>query len=808
MPAPTTATEFLELLRKSNLVEASRLEESVTKLQSAGLPEKPSQMAEVCFHEGLVTQFQAEQLLQGKWRRFSLGKYQVLEKLGSGGMGQVYLCEHKLMRRRVAVKVLPTSKASDPASLDRFYREARAVAALDHPNIVRAYDIDHDDKLHFLVMEHVDGASLQEIIKKCGPLDHTRACHYIRQSALGLQHAHEKAGLVHRDVKPGNILVDRNGIVKVLDMGLARFFHDEDDDITKKYDESVLGTADYLAPEQALDSHAADIRADIYSLGGTFYFCLTGQPPFGEGSVAQKLIWHQTRQPKSITAFRSDVPEGVLQIVEAMMAKDRDERYLTPQEVVEALTAWTQSPIAPPPQQEMPVLSPALRAMPSFSDIRLDGSSPSSPQPGGQTAWEIAIPAPSSKATKPSMRPPTPSPRHDSDPKKAPTPPTSPPPSSGALASPVPSPGSKAQSDSATQPVPASAPTSPAPVQEKEPIQEVPTVPQVSPIEQEVAPVPEVPAEALVSQTELEEEDSGAFAEISSFSDVDTEDPSSWEHTPSSGRKSPKPARSRTKSPNKSDVSGQKKSAWIWIAIAGVLLAGGGIAAALLLTGDNPDGKGGGPNNLPPQVAAKTLDVGEGRKYVSLQHAFRDVNPGDRIVVHSPIQERVSITERHRKTLANVTIEAVEGSVIDWVPPKDNTSNLPLLKIQDVGGIQIRGFRFDGQKGQISDLIRLTYSCPGVLLEKLEFKGYKRSAVHFVNCEGTEARPIVLQKSAVVDKPIKIPPLLLEALESVSEHPRVNHVVVRDCDFGNLPPTEKPPGGKVRGDNVKISARL
>src|SRR5262249_30050525 len=154
---------------------------------------------------------------------------------------------------------------------------------------------------------------------------------------LGLQHAHATAGLVHRDIKPGNILVDRNGIVKVLDMGLARFFNDEEDNITKKYDESVLGTADYLAPEQAVESHEADIRADIYGLGATFYFCLTGRTPFQEGTVAQKLIWHQTRQPKSVRALRSDVDESLAAVIEKMMAKRREDRYQTPLAVAEAL---------------------------------------------------------------------------------------------------------------------------------------------------------------------------------------------------------------------------------------------------------------------------------------------------------------------------------------------------------------------------------------------------------------------------------------------------------------------------------------
>src|SRR5205809_1784785 len=211
MPAPTSVEELIDLAKKSGVVDDKRLEAAVAKLRAAGTPPKePGKLAGILVRDGILTHFQAEQFLQGRWRRFTIGKYKVMERLGQGGMGSVYLCEHKFMRRRAAVKVLPAAKAEDPSSLERFYREARAVAALDHPNIVRAYDIDQDEKLHFLVMEYVDGINLQDLVKKFGPLNVTRACHYIYGAAVGLQHAHE-IGLVHRDIKPGNILIDRAG---------------------------------------------------------------------------------------------------------------------------------------------------------------------------------------------------------------------------------------------------------------------------------------------------------------------------------------------------------------------------------------------------------------------------------------------------------------------------------------------------------------------------------------------------------------------------------------------------------------------
>jgi serine/threonine protein kinase len=389
MASPASSAEFLDLVRKSGVLDEKRLAAHVDKLRAAGtLPDEPGKLAGVLVRDGLLTHFQAEQFMLGKWRRFTIGKYKVLERLGSGGMGSVYLCEHKLMRRRVAVKVLPTAKASDPSALERFYREARAVAALDHPNIVHAYDIDQDENLHFLVMEYVDGASLQEMVKRAGPLDPVRAAHYIRQAALGLDHAHA-AGLVHRDIKPGNVLVDRGGTVKVLDMGLARFFNDEEDILTKKYDENVLGTADYLAPEQALDSHSVDIRADIYSLGATFYFCLTGRTPFNEGTVAQKLIWHQTRQPKPIRTLRAEVPEGLVAVIDKMMAKDPSQRYQLPLEVVETLAAWTQTPIPPPPEAEMPRLSLAATGVPPGDATQVTAVSPAAPSPTPRKNWQV-----------------------------------------------------------------------------------------------------------------------------------------------------------------------------------------------------------------------------------------------------------------------------------------------------------------------------------------------------------------------------------------------------------------------------------
>ncbi len=367
MPAPATVPEFLELVRKSGLAPETKLDELLGRHRATGTPQTVDQTAAHLVRDGQLTFFQAKQLKLGRYKRFTIGsKYRLLELIGAGGMGAVYLCEHTLMKRLVALKVLPVEKLDDHSNLERFYREARAVAALDHPNIVRAYDIDQYDKLHFLVMEYVDGHSLQEVIARYVQekkrFDPVRAAHYVAQAAVGMQHAHE-LGMVHRDIKPGNLLLDRTGVIKVLDMGLARFFNKQQDSVTEKYDDKcVLGTADYLAPEQAR-TNVVDVRADIYSLGGTLYFMLTGHTPFPDGTIAAKLVAHQTREPRPVDEARSDVPPGILAVLRKMMAKEAADRYQEPMEVAEALAEWANHPVPAPPEREMPALCPLVQAL-------------------------------------------------------------------------------------------------------------------------------------------------------------------------------------------------------------------------------------------------------------------------------------------------------------------------------------------------------------------------------------------------------------------------------------------------------------
>ncbi|HWG47854.1 MAG TPA: protein kinase [Gemmataceae bacterium] len=281
-------------------------------------------------------------------------RYRVLGLIGQGGMGAVYQAEHRRMERLVALKVIRPGLMRHTAAVQRFHQEARAAARLQHAHIVTAYDADQAGELHFLVMEYIEGRNLADYLAEKGSLSVTEACEYIRQAALGLQHAHER-GMVHRDIKPHNLMLQADaaaasGIVKILDFGLARLPRTPDCAPTGNVQAgtltdtgTVMGTADYIAPEQAANPRGADIRADIYALGCTLFHLLTGRPPFPAGTVAEKLARHAEAPFPSLTALRPETPPGLAVVLARMTAKAPADRYATPAEVADALT-----PFCPP----------------------------------------------------------------------------------------------------------------------------------------------------------------------------------------------------------------------------------------------------------------------------------------------------------------------------------------------------------------------------------------------------------------------------------------------------------------------------
>ncbi|MGB4709821.1 MAG: SUMF1/EgtB/PvdO family nonheme iron enzyme [Fuerstiella sp.] len=289
-------------------------------------------------------------------------RYEILGLIGKGGMGDVYQARHRKMERTVALKVINRGLIRKAEAIDRFHREVKAAAQLSHSNIVTAYDADHAGDFHFMVMEFVDGVDLSQTVKVRGALPIAEASDYVRQAAIGLQHAHER-GMVHRDIKPHNLMVTADGTVKILDFGLASLApeaseaNDSDparSDLTAAG--AIMGTPDFISPEQAKDARQVDIRSDIYSLGATFYYLLSGRVPFDDGSVMHKLKSHAQIEPESLATLRDDMPEELLAIVTRMMAKNPDERYLTPSEVANALEEFlrTWQPVADVQQELVP----------------------------------------------------------------------------------------------------------------------------------------------------------------------------------------------------------------------------------------------------------------------------------------------------------------------------------------------------------------------------------------------------------------------------------------------------------------------
>jgi serine/threonine protein kinase len=333
--------------------------------------------AQICFPEPRITPWvhDPKSLAHFHSNRPHIPGYDLVSEVGQGGMGTVYRARKPPLNRDVAIKVIRRDGTADDEALRRFRRESRAAARLNHPNVVTVFDAGVTDDAYYLVMEFVHGVDLQRLVNRSGPLPIEAACDYIRQAALGLQHAHEQ-GMVHRDIKPANMILveERNdsgcetasqtpfGRVKLLDLGLARLLRSNDEESSNSLltqEGTIVGTPDFIAPEQVENSHDVDIRADLYSLGCTFFYLLTGQVPFNGKTVLEKLDQHRWRTPRPMGRLRRGIPPEVSAVVQKLLAKNRTERYQTPRELAEELASIAERPARRQAADPQPRKTPA-----------------------------------------------------------------------------------------------------------------------------------------------------------------------------------------------------------------------------------------------------------------------------------------------------------------------------------------------------------------------------------------------------------------------------------------------------------------
>ncbi|MCE9566915.1 MAG: SUMF1/EgtB/PvdO family nonheme iron enzyme [Planctomycetes bacterium] len=347
MSAADPTAAFFANLRASGLLRQEQLQE-LWAWVSAARPDVQALAKEVS-QRGWLTAFQIKEIFKGRGRDLTLDRYSLQDLLGEGGMGRVYKAHDNRMGRDVAIKIIRKDKLTHPAAAARFKQEIEALGVMKHPNVVQVYDADLTGTTHYYVMELIDGMDLTKIVAERGPLPVAEACEYIRQAALGLQHAFEK-GLVHRDIKPSNIIVYGNGAgVKLVDLGLARLMDNEfaagaEDGHRITQEGFVIGTPDFLAPEQARNPMGVDIRADIYALGGTLYYILTGKVPYEGATPTEKLLKHCTDPPPSLLLQRMDAPQQVEQIIHWCMSKQMEQRPQIPLQLAQAL-----QPLCPVP---------------------------------------------------------------------------------------------------------------------------------------------------------------------------------------------------------------------------------------------------------------------------------------------------------------------------------------------------------------------------------------------------------------------------------------------------------------------------
>jgi eukaryotic-like serine/threonine-protein kinase len=354
MPSPAKLAAFVEAVRATDLLPAADM---AALAEAASQPDAdPEALARDLVRRGLLTAYQVRRLWKGRGPELVLNQYVLLDRLGEGGMGEVFRARHTRLDREVALKVMRKEKLAKPDAVKRFQREIRAAATLAHENVVMAYDADQAGDVHFFAMEFVDGTTLDQMVKDRGPLPVAEACEYVRQAALGLQHAFEK-GLTHRDVKPANLLVDKAGVVKISDLGLVLVEEPETAEAASRITKEGLtvGTPDFVAPEQARNPRAADVRADIYALGCTLYYLLAGEVPLPCGTPTEKMLRHARESVPVPT--RPDVPASLRAVLATMTARKPEQRFQTPAAVASALEDFARPagpPATPPPLPATP----------------------------------------------------------------------------------------------------------------------------------------------------------------------------------------------------------------------------------------------------------------------------------------------------------------------------------------------------------------------------------------------------------------------------------------------------------------------